>query len=155
MNQTLRKQIYQKYGAKCAYCGNKLPQRWYIDQIRTVEKEFYKNNKQKTTKDYNPVCSSCNKAKGSQSLESFRRTIANFINKLNNKIQYQLAKKYNLVEETDNKVIFYFESLNHNKNFPGLYDNNCKAGEDKPCFICESLQCNNCNFYEKEKQQIN
>lgn len=59
-----------------------------------------------------PACPSCNKMKDVQDIEGFRRTMTNFVESLNKySVQYKFAKKYSLVEETNNKVVFYFETL--------------------------------------------
>jgi hypothetical protein len=57
-----------------------------------------------------PSCASCNIQKGSSDLEGFRWFIQNTINSLNQRFtQYKFAKRYGLVEETGEKVVFYFE----------------------------------------------
>ena len=43
-------------------------------------------------------------------LEEFRMFIARFVRSLNKtNVQYKVAKRYGLIEETGNPVIFYFE----------------------------------------------
>ena len=59
-----------------------------------------------------PCCASCNILKGASSLEEFREKIKNTLQSLNqSNTQYKLAKRYNLLKETDEKVVFYFEKM--------------------------------------------
>ena len=60
-----------------------------------------------------PACPSCNINKHSMSLECCRKLIQGFIVSLNrDSIQYKIAKRYNLIQETYNPVFFYFEIVN-------------------------------------------
>lgn len=60
----------------------------------------------------NPACASCNINKHSDSLESFRKSIEQFVESLNQySVQYKIAKRYGLVKETGLEVKFYFEVL--------------------------------------------
>jgi hypothetical protein len=44
------------------------------------------------------------------SLEGFRNAIYEFVKNLNqNSVQYKIAKRYGLITETENAVVFYFE----------------------------------------------
>lgn len=59
-----------------------------------------------------PACASCNINKHSDSLEDFRALIQGFVGSLNKSIvQYKIAKRYGLVEETVKPIVFYFESF--------------------------------------------
>lgn len=61
----------------------------------------------------NPACASCNINKHSDSLEDFRKMIAYFIETLNkNSVQYKIAKRYGLIQETGIDVKFFFETIN-------------------------------------------
>jgi len=117
MRKQDRELIYKKYQGRCAYCGCELPDRWHVDHIKPVvrnprsgipelpERDNYDN--------YNPSCPSCNIVKGSITLEQFREHISYFITSLNlYSTQYKFAKKYGLVQETGNPVVFYFETIN-------------------------------------------
>jgi hypothetical protein len=69
-----------------------------------------------TIENQNPACASCNINKHSGSLEDFRDLITGFMNHLNNvSTQYKFAKRYGLLQETNNPVVFYFETLNEKK----------------------------------------
>ncbi len=126
MKTDIRKLIYNKYNGKCAYCGCELKKGWHTDHIEPIVRDS-KWNKDKgryettgscrkpeneTLENYNPACASCNIQKNSFTLEEFRRNIKRFVNSLNEySTQYKFAKRYNLIQETNNEVIFYFETF--------------------------------------------
>lgn len=61
---------------------------------------------------YMPACPSCNINKHSCSVEQFRRNIAHYLESLNSySTNYKFAKRYGLVKETGEKVVFYFEKI--------------------------------------------
>jgi 5-methylcytosine-specific restriction endonuclease McrA len=120
-----RKKVYEKYHGKCAYCGNELNGKFHVDHIIPIKRISVYNSKKRKyvqTKDSkypeldvlencNPSCASCNINKSDRSIEQFRDFIQNFIISLNrDSTQYKLAKRYNLIQETNNQVKFYFEN---------------------------------------------
>lgn len=113
MTKVERKLIYDKYGGKCAYCGCDLPKRWHADHIEPIRRNGDGTSlhpERDVIENFNPSCPSCNINKHSDSLEGFRRNIQGYVNSLNSySVQYQMAKRYGLVEETNKEVKFYFE----------------------------------------------
>ena len=126
--QQLRKRIYNKYGGKCAYCGNILLSpagkhmhidelypvvrnyKWNKDKTRYIHDGTYMNPENLNERNQMPSCPSCNINKHSMSLENFRHLIENFIVSLNrDSTQYKIAKRYGLITENIKPVIFYFE----------------------------------------------
>lgn len=64
----------------------------------------------------NPSCQSCNHYKGTMDLGMFRKNIGLLVMRLNKSFnQYKIAKRYGLVQETNIPVLFYFETLNPDK----------------------------------------
>ncbi len=116
MKKQERQQIYDKYGGKCAYCGCELPKRWHADHIEPIRRNSNGTSihpERDVLENYNPSCPQCNRLKNSYSLEYFREVIQRYVNSLNSySVQYQMAKKYGLVKETNTKVKFYFENEN-------------------------------------------
>lgn len=121
-----RATLRDKFGGKCAYCGDPLPDRWHADHIEPVVRKLeycrtskryvstndYKRPENNTLGNFNPSCPSCNIVKSSSSLEGFRKTIGGFIKSLNrDSTQYKFAKRYGLIKETDIEVKFYFETI--------------------------------------------
>lgn len=108
-----REIIFNKYGGRCAYCGNHLQKGWHVDELLPVIR--HKNGLCEHPENYNidnqmPACPSCNINKHSLPLESFRSLIKGFIKHLTIvNTQYKIASRYGLVKETNNDVIFYFE----------------------------------------------
>lgn len=62
-----------------------------------------------------PACPPCNIMKSSMDIEAFRWLIGNFINRLNRDVTvYRHARRYGLVKETGNEVVFWFERKGEN-----------------------------------------
>ena len=112
-----REILSQKYDGKCAYCGCELQKGWHADHIEPIRRNWWENTMMNPENDvfenYNPSCPKCNINKHSSTLEEFRENIKQYVQSLNKySVQYQMAKKYNLINEADNDVKFYFETLN-------------------------------------------
>jgi 5-methylcytosine-specific restriction endonuclease McrA len=122
-----RQIIFDKYGGKCAYCGCELCKGWHVDEIEPIRRNKKRVNgkwvangcdhpERLNIENQNPACPSCNINKHSMSLEEFRQAVAQYVQSLNlYSTQYKIAKRYGLIAETDNKVVFYFESINNQK----------------------------------------
>jgi 5-methylcytosine-specific restriction endonuclease McrA len=132
MTKSDRQKVFDKYNGKCAYCGCELGKGWHVDHVQPVVR-LYENAKvqtgpnswdwqyktkykgmqypdRDTIENALPACASCNINKHGDSIEGFRTTIKKFVDSLNlYSVQYKIAKRYNLVQETGSKVIFYFE----------------------------------------------
>lgn len=85
-----REVVFNKYGGKCAYCGCALEKGWHVDHVepcrRITETEMVRQ-------------------------PEGVYPIARYLNSLNMRmVQYKMVKKYRLVEETGNPVVFYFET---------------------------------------------
>lgn len=145
MTKADRQKVFNKYGGKCAYCGCELEKGWHLDHVEPVcriyEDELVtKTKKNHAGEEYSfkehvtkykgmayahldtvenalPSCASCNINKHGDSIEGFRSSIKGYLNSLNLRmVQYKMVKKYGLVKETGIDVMFYFETLNSNKN---------------------------------------
>jgi len=91
-----RDNVLNKYGCKCAYCGNAL-------NMQTLKLDSTNNQ-------LYPSCMRCKRRKGSKSIEQFRLHIAvvhKQLQYLNSK--YSLCKDYGMVADVSNDVIFHFE----------------------------------------------
>jgi len=94
--QSERLIVLNKYGCKCAYCGNALT-------LATLKLDS-------TPDSIYPSCMRCKRRKGSKSIEQFRLHIAvvhKQLQYLNSK--YSLCKDYGMVADVSNNVIFHFE----------------------------------------------
>jgi 5-methylcytosine-specific restriction endonuclease McrA len=114
-----RQEVYQKCLGHCGYCGCEISfKEMQVDHI--VSQFHYKLHlhKKYTDKEMNdisnllPTCRVCNKWKSSHSVEQFRKEIEEQIKRLNEyNSNFRFAKKYNLIQETPHKIVFYFESI--------------------------------------------
>lgn len=132
MKKAVRKEIFDKYEGRCAYCGCELENGWHVDEIEPCRR-IYREDLKVTEAGYKwsqklqgythperlhidnqmPACPSCNINKHSMSLEEFRALIAGFMKHLNEvNTQYKIAKRYGLVKEFIEPVVFYFETVN-------------------------------------------
>ena len=124
MNKKQRQELFEKYGGRCAYCGCELQKGWHADHIEPIVRDSKWNRdkgkfeqtgtcrkpENETLENYNPACASCNIQKDCFSVEQFRINIQNFVKSLNrDSTQYKFAKRYGLIVETENPVVFYFE----------------------------------------------
>lgn len=127
-----RECIRQKFGCRCAYCGIELGEKFHVDHLVPVKRdfEFVKNphtgNYQTRStgvlgnpeadsyENLMPACARCNLNKHSMSLEGWRNSIENFLTGLNGHSKYamyQHAKRFGMVVEAKNKVVFWFEQF--------------------------------------------
>lgn len=131
MKDYTRKQVFEKYHGHCAYCGCMLPEKgWHIDHVKPVRR-LYEDVSIESKGEWKrvcvgmgkpkldcldncmPSCASCNINKHGYSIEEFRKNISGYLNSLNLRmVQYKMAKKYGLVVETNQPVVFYFETPN-------------------------------------------
>lgn len=119
-----REQIRQKFGGRCAYCGNPLGERWHADHLEPVERKFkYVPGKgavltgemwrpeNDNLDNMMPACPPCNIDKHSMTLEGWRRKLQDATNVLTrNNPTYRHALRFGLISETGAKVVFYFET---------------------------------------------
>ena len=127
--QKLRERIFKKYNGRCAYCGELLQKGWHIDELKPIIRDLKWGKKGQLTtcntckyperlneKNQMPSCPSCNINKHQMDLEDFRKAIYQYVESLKKRsVQYKMANKYELITETKNEVIFYFEK--HKANF--------------------------------------
>lgn len=118
LTKEIRQQVYAKYGGKCAYCGEDvLYKDFQADHI--VPKYHFELNLPSTTglerdslDNLIPSCRVCNKRKDTFTIEDFRKEIEMQIFRLNKyNSSYRFAKKYNLLEEKEKPIVFYFEKF--------------------------------------------
>lgn len=109
----MRQQIWNKSNGRCWYCGDKLQKGWHIDHFLPIKRNPDKtltNPENDNIDNMVPACPSCNIMKSNMTIEKFRWLISNFVKRLNRDIPvYRHAKRYGLVQETGQDVIFWFE----------------------------------------------
>ena len=114
-----RESLKQKYGGRCAYCGEVLGDKWHADHIEPiVRNDFYVKGAAPThpekdvVENMNPACVPCNIDKHSMSLETWRGVISRTNDVLlRDNATFRRAVRYKLVELQTSHVVFYFETL--------------------------------------------
>lgn len=116
-----REAVYQKYDGHCAYYGIKIEYKdMQVDHLIPVQRERFKKYSEEEIEcfeNYMPSCRICNHYKRSHSLETFRRYIEEIPMKLTrDSYIYRIGRKYHLIVEWPQKIKFYFETVEENKN---------------------------------------
>lgn len=124
MNKQQRAELLEKTNGRCGYCGNTLDGiKWHADHMEAVQrKSKYENGKFVQTGEMvkpendnidNMIasCPQCNILKSCQSVEMFRETIKDRLIQLERQPSYRTAKRYEMIQETNIKIVFYFEKL--------------------------------------------
>lgn len=102
-----RIEVYEKYGGRCAYCGEKIA---YGDMQVDHMKAYWQGGADEMS-NYMPSCRQCNHYKRGNSLESFRKLIEKIPEKLErDSYIYRVGRKYGNIEPHEKKIVFYFET---------------------------------------------
>ena len=99
----IRQAVKDRFGGHCGYCGEK-PKKLQVDHI-----EAHARGGSNDIDNLMPACHSCNNYKHGFSLEEFRGEISMQPYRLSKTCGYRLAKRFKLVQQTGEPVIFYFE----------------------------------------------
>ena len=127
LTKSQRAALRQKFSGRCAYCGQELGPRWHADHFEPVQRrskwdrekgqlvatgECY-SPEHDNLKNLMPACPACNIDKSVLSLEEWRGKLQRATGVLSrNSPTYRHAVRFGLVQETNAKVIFYFEVQN-------------------------------------------
>ncbi len=112
ISKSTRLKVYEKYKGHCAYCGCELAlKEMQVDHIQSV----YWYDGANDIENYNPACRMCNFYKSTMSVEDFREQLGKILSRLEKVFIFRLAKKYGLIREIKEPVIFYFEKENLKK----------------------------------------
>lgn len=119
----MRNKVYQKYGGRCAYCGDEItlkqmqidhiiPKRHYSEAhgCLIVEAKKFTEYGLNDIRNLNPACRPCNNRKSACTLEEFREEILEQVRRLRrDSNQFRLAERFGLVESKIKPVVFWFE----------------------------------------------
>ncbi|MDN7419556.1 HNH endonuclease [Burkholderia dolosa] len=128
LTKAQREKVRAMYDGRCAYCGDPLPDRWHVDHVAPVIRAVQSRQRddgswklvsgpalhpeRDNAMNYMPACPPCNISKGQMAIEQWRAWLSGHVNSLNSYHPiYRLAKKYGLVQETGNAVVFHFERV--------------------------------------------
>lgn len=107
-----RRKIFNLFCGRCAYCGEPITfNNFEVDHIEPLRRGDSYGGKDEV-KNMFPACVPCNRGKSTYSIEGFREHLQSTINSLNrDSATYRAAKRHNLIEETERKIVFYFEKF--------------------------------------------
>ena len=110
-----REAVYAKYDGHCAYCGRAIDIKdMQVDHFLPLRAgDVYAV----ATDDFSklmPSCRMCNHYKRANSLETFRRYIAEIPRKLRENYIYKVGVAYGNVIEHEKPITFYFEQMEVN-----------------------------------------
>jgi 5-methylcytosine-specific restriction endonuclease McrA len=129
LSKKKREALKQKFGGKCAYCGEELGKRWQADHIEPVrrihkwvrqasgrsravatgEMEYPENDHEDNLI---PACCACNNHKHAATLEQWRAQLERLPGVCErNHSAFRHAVRFGLVIPNPQKVVFYFERL--------------------------------------------
>ena len=119
LTKTQREQIWQKYGGRCAYCGEPIALKdMQADHIKPIFRGWDDQSKDRlpeghlgdnSIENFNPACRACNFRKGTDSIEGFREALEHGLDCCRRDFTYRMMVRYGLVTEHPQKVVFYFE----------------------------------------------
>lgn len=116
MRKGLRKEVYEKYGGHCAYCGKAIiyedmqvdhciPKRSRIEQVDYAGPKDIING----IDNLQPSCRRCNHYKRSHSIKVFREMIKTLHQRIVKTYIAKVALDYGIISVTPHDGVFYFE----------------------------------------------
>lgn len=107
-----REAVYAKYDGHCAYCGRPIDIRdMQVDHFRPLRAWDAADAGSDDLSNLMPACRMCNHYKRANSLETFRRYIAEIPRKLRENYIYKVGVVYGNVIENEKPIKFYFEEM--------------------------------------------
>lgn len=106
LTQNDRLEVYDRYGGRCAYCGEKIDIKdMHIDHMKAL-----RIGGTDTIDNMICACRSCNHYKSTYTLETFRNQVQEIPNRLiRDSAIFRIALRFGLVEIKDKNIEFYFE----------------------------------------------
>lgn len=123
LTKAQRATLREKFGGRCAYCGQLLGDRWYAYHIEYVERKLIRvpgkgvvctgemhRPERDTIENLNPACAPCNIDKHSFDLETWRGLIQRSNEVPTRDVStFRRALRYGMVTVNPDPVVFYFE----------------------------------------------
>ena len=111
ISKKTREAVYQKYGGRCAYCGRKIAYKdMQVDHFHPLRAWGAEKSGTDDISNLMPACRMCNHYKRANSLETFRRYIAEIPRKLRENYIYKIGVVYGNVVEAEKPIEFCFEA---------------------------------------------
>lgn len=125
-----RAALREKFGGRCAYCGQPLGERWHADHIEPIVRNDWfqragikvpprgpDHPHRDTLENMNPACPPCNIDKHSMPLEDWRALMQRSNEVLMRDVStFRRAVRYGLVTLSDKPIVFYFETTKETTN---------------------------------------
>lgn len=112
-----REAVYAKYDGHCAYCGRAIDIKdMQVDHFFPLRAWGIEDAGTDNISNLMPSCRMCNHYKRANSLETFRRYIAEIPRKLRENYIYKVGIAYGNVAEHDKPITFYFEQMEGKKD---------------------------------------
>lgn len=111
INKKTREAVYRKYGGRCAYCGRAIAYKdMQVDHFRPLRMWDEVDGAADDISNLMPTCRMCNHYKRANSLEVFRRYIAEIPHKLRDNYIYKIGVAYRNIIENEKPIKFFFET---------------------------------------------
>lgn len=126
-----RATLREKFGGRCAYCGQPLGDKWHADHIEPIVRTYWYARfgveprghdypHRDTLDNMNPACPPCNIDKHSMSLEDWRGMIQRTNDVLARDVStFRRAVRYGLVRLESKPVVFFFEQVEATRKAEG------------------------------------
>ena len=112
-----REAVYAKYDGHCAYCGRAIDiKNMQVDHLLPLRAWGIYDVATDDISNLMPSCRMCNHYKRANSLETFRRYIAEIPRKLRENYIYKVGAVYGNVIENEKPIAFYFEKMEGKKD---------------------------------------
>lgn len=119
MKKTDREIVRQKFGGRCAYCGEHLQAKWHVDHLLPIVRDNWLHQgaapihgHRDVIENMMPACPPCNIDKRSLTLEDWRGIISRSGSVLErDSATFRRAMRYGLVAVNAPKIVFHFESV--------------------------------------------
>ncbi len=109
ISKAKRQIVFDKFGGRCAYCGQELKKGWNIDHVHPTH--LLSGLPDDDIKNLFPSCRRCNICKGGFTLENFRRELQLQVKRLRKNSQFKRALDYGQIQLTETPIVFYFEVM--------------------------------------------
>lgn len=136
ISKKIREEVYRKYDGHCAYCGREIAYKdMQVDHFLPLRAWRIEDAGTDDISNLMPSCRMCNHYKRANTLETFRRYIAEIPRKLRENYIYKVGVVYGNVIENEKPIEFYFEKQKSATHFIHVKNHWDKAR----CSVCKRI----------------
>ena len=108
MKKEIRKQIYQKFDGRCAYCGELICyENMQVDHIHPVYRKGIGH-----IDNLHTACRSCNATKATYTVEEFRKRLIDDVFRLErDSSKFRILVRFGIIDQIKDRVVFYYEQI--------------------------------------------